>query len=208
MKGFCRWAAAFLALSLCLVSAEARILGETPEGYIHALQTPAGQDICFVSPEKEPAYKMEDVNFDGAEDIVVFVRRGASNDFAEFYLWNGTGYAWTRHDLSEGGIVNYTLLPDSGMVLSKENDGTRDFSAVLFKWAGDGLEPARAAMMGPYIETLWEDDVYIEKTYADKVVARVYEGESLLMEEVFSGTEENIRAAYKRQWVLLTKGER
>ena len=81
-----------LMLMFCLpVCAEQQttILGHMPDDeYIHQYVAPNGQLLWFTAIEKNPYIKMEDVNFDGTEDIVVFTVRGASNFFVEFFLYD------------------------------------------------------------------------------------------------------------------------
>ena len=47
--------------------------------YIHRLIADNGQELCFVSGEKDPYLSYADVNFDGINDVVILTQRGASN---------------------------------------------------------------------------------------------------------------------------------
>ena len=77
---------AALLLAACL-SAQAEIVGQTGDGtFIHRHIAPNGQELYFVSLERDPRVLMEDVNFDGIDDVVVYTAVGASNFFTEFFV--------------------------------------------------------------------------------------------------------------------------
>ena len=80
-KGFILLSA-ILMITMCLaVTASAEIVGRTADGYIHRYTADNGQEIYFVSIEKEPPVRYEDVNFDGHPDLVMVTALGASNAY-------------------------------------------------------------------------------------------------------------------------------
>ena len=79
-----------LALLLLMIIAPVRaeIIGQTTENeYIHRLIADNGQELCFVSGEKDPCLSYTDVNFDGINDVVILTQRGASNFVYQFFIF-------------------------------------------------------------------------------------------------------------------------
>ena len=92
--------------------------------------------------------KMEDVNFDGHEDVVITIIRGASNFFAEFFVWDNGQYVYVRHPGEDSALCNYQLYPEYGLVHSGANNGYAGdlHEDVLFRWEGTKLEAIRRAV--------------------------------------------------------------
>lgn len=147
------WKKCLLVL-LCIVlpaAAGAEVVGTTGmygDELIHRITAPNGQEIYFVSLESEPSITYADVNFDGAEDLVVLTSLGASNARFAFYIWDGAQYVratWTEGE--DGGIPNYELFPESGLIQAQVNEGSAGLlhHKWLYRWEGTSLVCTRLA---------------------------------------------------------------
>ena len=82
-----------LLLLMTIAPVRAEIIGQTTENeYIHRLIADNGQELCFVSGEKDPCLSYTDVNFDGINDVVILTQRGASNFVYQFFISDGEQY--------------------------------------------------------------------------------------------------------------------
>ena len=94
-----------LLLLMTIAPVRAEIIGQTTENeYIHRLIADNGQELCFVSGEKDPCLSYADVNFDGINDVVILTQRGASNFVYQFFIFDGEQYVlcpltFTNYDL-------------------------------------------------------------------------------------------------------------
>lgn len=106
-----------------------------------------GQELYFVADAmEEPVVQMEDVNFDGTDDVVITTRMGASNAYDDFYVWDGQQYVYATPDgLSGSGLANYSLDAEKGYVLSHANNGLAGLECEvgIYRWEGLELKPVR-----------------------------------------------------------------
>ena len=154
MKHLLAFALSLILLLSLALPACADIVGYAgADDYIHRYLAPNGQELFFVSWEKEPPIEFEDVNGDGVEDIVVITAIGASNFFAEFFVWDGEKYVWAQH-VGEA-LANYAVTPE-GFVVSHGKSGMAGalFEDRVFAWNGTELKLIRK-MVSDYDET-WE----------------------------------------------------
>ena len=93
-------------------------LTDTADGAIYRCTAPNGQEVYFVA--ELPTVWMEDVNFDGTDDIVVLSQLGASNAYYDLYVWDGEQYVYAT---PYGGLANYMLDADKGYLISSANNG-------------------------------------------------------------------------------------
>ena len=189
-------------------NAQVRRVGQTHEGdFIYSWPAPNGQTLFFTGLE-DPSIKFEDVNFDGHDDVVVFIIRGASNFFTEFFVWDDGQYVYAQHPGLEYGICNYQLYPEYGVVHSGANNGYAGalHEDVLMRWEGNKLRVIRRAVSDHETATadLPEHEGYVTTTYLQKLRVRVwdyasgvYEGE-LVYETVFDLDELNDDDGYRR----------
>jgi len=189
-------------------NAQVRRVGQTYDGdFIFSWPAPNGQTLFFTGLE-EPSIKFEDVNFDGHDDVVVFIIRGASNFFTEFFVWDDGQYVYAQHPGLEYGICNYQLYPEYGIVHSGANNGYAGalHEDVLMRWEGNKLRVIRRAVSDHETETadLPEHEGYVTTTYLQKLrvcvwdyASGVYEGE-LVYETVFDLDELNDVDGYRR----------
>ena len=123
-------------------------VGETYDGdYIYSWIAPNGQTLYFAALE-DPLMKFEDINFDGHEDVVIFIIRGASNFFTEFFVWAKGQYVYARHPGLSNGICNYQLFPEYSIVHSYAQNGSAgaEHEEVLLRWEGTDLKVIRRAV--------------------------------------------------------------
>ena len=149
-----------LALMMLVPVARAEIVGRAGDDYIHQWIAPNGQALYFVSPEEEPYIHMEDVNFDGVEDVVATIFRGASNFGAEFFVWDGATYVPVAHTGADS-LVNHTLYPELGLVETYVQEGRAGalHTRQLWRWNGTELELVRTASGGEVSTMTFEGDL-------------------------------------------------
>ena len=166
-----------LALCCCVAAASAEIVGVTPEGkYIHTFPVENGQTLYFFSHEEEPYVFREDVNFDGAEDIVVRVGVGARFELFEFFVWDGAQYVLAMHPCTtdyriKGPISNYVLYPEQGLVYADVDLGENGahFIKYLMRWEGTDLVLLRRAEADVHTWHGLEDGIPVTRQYGDQV---------------------------------------
>ena len=145
------------------------VLTETEDGAIYRYTAPNGQAIYFNSDSAEededavtraPVVRMEDVNFDGVDDLVVITAIGASNDFSELYLWNGEKYVYVPHYGTTGGLANLTLDAARGYVISNANNGYAGLlhETAIYHWVGTELQLVRKLVADTKSEWVQLDD--------------------------------------------------
>lgn len=175
------------------LSDDTHIVGRAVNGdYIMACDAPNGQRLFFTSIEKKPVIKMEDVNFDGVADIVVFTAMGASNHFCEFFVCDDGQYRMAEHYGAENGLCNYALMPEKGLVVTQANNGSAGalHEECIFRWDGGNLRLIRRAVSEELTETDWQQDHYTTTTYTQRLRVTVrdyisdeYEG-TIIWEEI------------------------
>ena len=105
--------------------------------------------------EEETLCTLEDVNFDGYDDLVVVTMAGASNGCFTFYLWNPeTG---TYEGFGGDDLWNYQLYPAQRIVVSH---GTSGWAGLLhqtdvYGWdeTGRSLKLLRSSVWDTFSET-------------------------------------------------------
>ncbi len=181
-KGVC-WMLLLLTLLVLPVSslaAEGRkwlpctLVGKTQEGNIlRADGTPMGKGVYFLSigePGDRGLAYLEDVNFDGVEDVVTVYAMGASNEFFDFYVWNGTDYT-LAFPYTGDRFGNYQLYPALGMVITHTNDGWAGalHETVMYRWQGAKLNAIRVGT-----GTSERDPENAEQSYPSLLRVQVY----------------------------------
>ena len=127
---------------------EIRRVGEAcGDLYIFSWCAPNGQTLYFCGRD-DPMVKMEDINFDGREDAVITIIRGASNFFTEFFVYDNGQYVYTSHPGEENGFCNYRLYPEYGIVRTTSNNGYAGalHEEALYRWEGTQLKCIRRAV--------------------------------------------------------------
>ena len=124
---------------------------------------------------------LEDVNFDGHDDLVVMTVQGASNACYTFYLWDEQAGAFQWFGGAD--LWNYVLYPNQRAVLSQGTSGWAGLlhEAEVYAWSEDGkeLHLVRSSVWDTLKETEYEeqnghsilterlDDSVIVETYFD-----------------------------------------
>ena len=194
-----------------------RTVGRAGNGdAIMAFEAPHGQTLYFTTIEKNPRIKMEDVNFDGVSDIVVFTAMGASNHFCEFFVFDDVRreYRMAEHHGAEDGLVNYQLLPDKQLVVTQANNGSAGalHEECIFRWEGGNLKLIRRALSRELTETDHQQDRFITTTHTQKLhltvrdyTAGEYEG-TVIWEEIAQLDESTFRDLLERENRALWQG--
>lgn len=157
-------------------TANAEVVGRTADGCIHRYIADNGQEIYFVSLEEDAMVRYDDVNFDGHPDLVAVVALGASNARYEFYLWNGSEYAYA--DRWTDDIVNYELV-DGKYLVSRRDDGN---AGMLFKtqicvWDGNVLKPLRTMVSEEETVIEWNGRIMTKTMNLDRLHVTLWEAE-------------------------------
>lgn len=160
----------------CMAGAE--IVGRTADGYIHRYTADNGQEIYFVSLEKEPMIKYEDVNFDGHPDLALIVALGVSNARYEFYLWKGSKYEYAERWTED--IVNYELV-DGKYLVSHRDDGSAGllFRTEICAWEGNVLKTLRTMVSEEETDIQWEGRIMTKTTNLDRLHVTLWETDGL-----------------------------
>lgn len=130
-------------------------LTDAADGAIYRCTAPNGQELYFVADaSQEPVVQMEDVNFDGTDDVVALTRLGASNAYYDLYVWDGEQYVYAT---PYGGLANYTLDADKGYVVSHANNGLAgmECEVCIYRWEGAELTAVRTLRSETKSE--WQD---------------------------------------------------
>lgn len=168
-----------LPLLLCLAlasAAQAEPVQMFRHDYICRYTAPNGQELYFVSSESDPQVILEDVNFDGVDDIVVLTANGATNAFFEFFVWDGSQYVWAWHWEPDYGLCNYALDP-RGYVVCHGHNGMAGalFEDFILAWDGPALTPVRKMVSEEKTEFTFTDELYTVVTYQNALHIQVYD---------------------------------
>lgn len=145
-------------------SARAEIVGQAGDDYIHRWIAPNGQALYFVSAEMNPPVHMEDVNFDGVEDVVIMTSAGASNFGAEFFVWADGRYEDATH-FGVDALTNYTLHPEAGLVETYVQEGWAGLLHTTRFWRWEGCNLVQVAVAN--------SDVWNAMTEGDNLVTEI-----------------------------------
>lgn len=203
-------------LLMPVAGAETTILGHmSDDEYIHQYVAPNGQLLWFTALEQEPYIKQEDVNFDGYEDIVIVVTQGASNFFAEFFVYDPTTdvYIFATHHDTDAGICNYQLYPEYGIVESHASNGNAGLLHVikLYRWEGTNLRLIRSAVSDEWSEGIFGGQTYTNIIHGDTLHVTVrdhtdMQDESVLWEIMIPKVDAEHRDIYNEEMAALWQG--
>ena len=149
-------------------------MGSFREEKVCRYTAPNGQVLYFTTETETPFVRLEDVNFDGVEDIVIVTAVGATNAFYEFFVWDGSQYVWAEHWQMEYGLCNYQLDP-RGYVVCYGHNGLAGalFEEIIFCWEGTALRPLRRMVSEEKTEYAFNDDTYTLVTYNNVLSIRM-----------------------------------
>ncbi|MBQ8201226.1 MAG: SH3 domain-containing protein, partial [Clostridia bacterium] len=196
------------------------ILGTTPDGdYIHrCIPGDGAPPVYFTAIEKNPHIRREDVNFDGYDDLVIHTALGASNFFAEFFVYDEEQRAYVRaeHAGIDTGICNYTLFPEQGLVYANVNNGYAGalHENYLFRWEGNNLRLIRRAVSAEWTEYSYAGPEWTMVTHGDVLQITVtdypeqQEGGTVLWEHMISLEDTEYRDIFTEENEALWQGLR
>ena len=197
-------------------TARTTIVGTAPDGdYIHQYMAPNGQLLYFVALEENPYINLEDVNFDGHADIVVFAICGASNFFTDFFVYDPVSGQYIRAvtDSAEEHLCNYQLYPEYGLVVSQSNNGNAGLLHVtnLYRWEGTNLKLLRSAVSDEWTEDTFEGSTYTQIIHGDilHMTVRDHTGDyddSLLWELIIPKADAEYRDVFTEEQEALWQG--
>ncbi len=151
------------------------VVGRAGEGYIHQYAADNEQVVSFVAQEKSPRVAYEDVNFDGAKDIVVVTAQGPYNASKEFFVWDGGQYVLAGHPGADS-LVGTFLHPAQGMISCEawEDYTGMMFDNRLFRWEGNDLVLVRRAVSERLTETAADEEKTTVTTWNNILHVRVW----------------------------------
>ena len=193
------------------------VLGVSADGwYIYECIAPNGQRIVFTAMDDRVDVYYEDVNCDCVQDIVAVTVRGASNAFAEFFVYEASSgmYVRARTYGSDDRLCNYQLLPQMGLVVTQTNYGnagaTHEY--CIYRWEGTDLQLLRSAESDVLTVEVSTMDCFTETTYTGiyHVVVRDFTrggyDEAVIWEVTVSRDEYESRDIYNEEMSILWQG--
>ena len=122
---------------------------------------------------------LEDVNFDGHDDLVVITALGASNALYTFYLWDEAADTFVWYGGED--VWNYLLLPERGQIISQGANGHAGLlhETTVYQWSDSGKEllPLRSVSWDSLHTTSFEDrqsGFAVMELYDDSVLVETY----------------------------------
>lgn len=164
------------ALEKKLLEARTTILSDASnDGYIHQYIAPNGQALYFTSEMEEPRFYLDDVNFDGWDDLVVMTISGATNAWYTFFTYDPVRdeYTHVRHYGEE--FINYGTYPQYGVISSYGKNGHAGLLHVasLYRWEGNRLIQIRSSVSDEWSESIFEGDTYTQIIHGDILHVKV-----------------------------------
>ena len=183
--------------------------------YIHRYVAPNGQAIYFTAELLEPRFLLEDVNFDGRDDLVIMTMTSAKSTAFQFFVYDVTqnAYVYVHHSDYEGGLINYTAYPQYGVIETHATNGNAGLLHVwnLYRWEGTNLKLIRSAVSDEWMEDSFEGSTYTQVIHGDMlhVVVRDHRDwyeESILWEVILPKAEAEYRDILTEEMAALWQG--
>lgn len=177
---------------------------------------PNGQEIFFTASTKQPVISLEDVNFDGWDDIVILLTPGAKNAYHTFFVYDEEQGDYYRTDGDDdAGLANYELYPEYGVVSTYANGGNAGLIHVrnLYRWEGNELRLIRSAVSDEWTEDFFEGQTYTSIIHGDTLHITVrdytdpYE-ENVLWELIIPKEDTDYRDVFNEETEALWQGIR
>lgn len=132
---------------------------------------PNGKLIYFTSELLEPRISLEDVNFDGWDDLVIMTMTSAKSTAYQFFVYDVSedAYVYVHHTDYEGGLINYTAYPQYGIIETHATNGHAGLLHVtnLYRWEGTNLKLIRSAVSDEWTEGVFEGQNYTSIIHGD-----------------------------------------
>ena len=147
------------------------------DGYIHQYVAPNGQALYFTAELEEPRFYLDDVNFDGWDDIVVMTISGATNAWYTFFTYDNVRDVYTHVPHYGAELINYTTYPQYGIIASYGKNGYAGLLHVtsLYRWEGNRLKQIRSSVSDEWTETRSVGQIYTQKIHGDTLHVRVFD---------------------------------
>lgn len=145
------------------------------DGYIHRYVAPNGQVLYFSSELEEPRFYLDDVNFDGWDDIVVMTVSGATNAWYTFFTYDNVRDEYTHVPHYGAEFINYATYPQYGIIASYGTSGRAGLlhATSLYRWEGTNLKLIRSSVSDEWTETSFEGDTYTQIIHGDILHVKV-----------------------------------
>lgn len=102
------------------------------------------QDAEMIFMNSEPTSEISllrfvDINFDGNADIAALRTCGATDSFADFFVYSPQTGAFVKDEaLTYISLYRAQLYPEQSIILNYEHDGAATGTWQLYRWEGDG----------------------------------------------------------------------
>lgn len=145
------------------------------DGYIHQYVAPNGQVLYFTSELEEPRFYLDDVNFDGWDDIAVMTISGATNAWYTFFTYDSVHDVYTHVPHYGAEFINYTTYPQYGIIASYGKNGYAGLLHVtsLYRWEGNRLKQIRSSVSDEWAESSFLGDIYTQIIHGDTLHVKV-----------------------------------
>lgn len=145
------------------------------DGYIHQYVAPNGQLLYFTSDLEEPQFYLDDVNFDGWDDIAIMTVSGATNAWYTFFTYDPERDEYTHVPHHGAEFINYKTYPQYGIIESYGTSGRAGLLHVtsLYRWEGDRLRQIRSSVSDEWSESAWEGEYYTQIIHGDTLHVKV-----------------------------------
>lgn len=174
-KGFMR-TELLAARTMKPLEARTTILSDASnDGYIHQYVAPNGQALYFTAELEEPRFYLDDVNFDGWDDLVVMTISGATNAWYTFFTYDPVADAYTHVPHYGAEFINYTTYPQYGIIASYGKNGYAGLLHVasLYRWEGNRLKQIRSAVSDEWSESRFDGGTYTQIIHGDILHVKV-----------------------------------
>ena len=144
---------------------------------IHQYIAPNGKPIYFTSELNEPQISLEDVNFDGWDDLVIMTMTSAKSTAYQFFVYDARQdeYVYVQHSDYDGGLINYAAYPQYGVIETHATNGNAGLLHVtsLYRWEGNRLRQIRSSVSDEWSESIFEGDTYTQIIHGDILHVKV-----------------------------------
>ena len=135
--------------SLDLPTDDGRFAGIIVQGFVDDDESPAFECVHELVEWAEPDEMTEsrlhtylDINFDGHNDLVIYLGFNAMGRVAEYYaayVWNPQGHVYEEVE-GYDGLANPEPNPDSQTITSIERTNINEITTRTYAWNGGKLE--------------------------------------------------------------------
>lgn len=205
----------------CVASADVVgiVTGDFSDGKICRTIAPNNQELFYVSSADQEYAKLEDVNSDGAEDVVVLTISGASNTAYRFFIWNGAEFTPVVTIGKAQHLYNYQLHPELGLISTSLNNGLAGalHEQYIYRWVGNELHLIRYAQAVEDSTWSFEDGIATTRVDTNAIAIRVCDvgfsdadgySETMIWEQKASLTDENLDKILEQEQAILWNGLR